>query len=70
MSGTKITSKCRRRGGDLVAHLMKISALAEATGVSRNTAIKWVRDGVVPGRKIGDSWFVYDHALEELLTSK
>ena len=53
-----------------MAHLMKISALAEATGVSRNTAIKWVRDGVVPGRKIGDSWFVYDHALEELLTSK
>ncbi len=56
------------KGGDDVAQqLLKISALQQATGVSRNTAIKWVREGTVKGRRIGDSWFVDADALAELL---
>ena len=46
--------------------LKKISHLAVAAGVSRNTAKKWVREGIIPGRQIGDTWFVDAEALEEL----
>lgn len=47
--------------------LKKISALAEAAGISRNTAKRWVQDGVIPGKQIDGMWFVDADALKKLI---
>lgn len=43
--------------------------VASAFGVTTDTAIRWLRNGKLPGIQIGRNWFMRADALEKLLTT-
>lgn len=46
--------------------LLSVKQAAEMLGMSQSTVRSWCRDGTLPARKIGRSWFVSRVALERL----
>lgn len=46
--------------------LLNVRQLAELLGKSKSTVRGWCKDGTLPAKKIGRSWFVSREALERL----
>ncbi|CEH05327.1 Putative excisionase [Propionibacterium freudenreichii subsp. freudenreichii] len=41
--------------------------VAELLGVTKQTVHTWLRDGVIPGYKVGTTWFILTSELKETL---
>ncbi len=46
-----------------------VSEVAEILGVSRQTVLKYVKDGVVPGLRVGGRYLIMKDEFEEFLRS-
>lgn len=46
--------------------LVKTKAAAKTLGVCARTVRRWVRDGELPGRRLGRRYYVYRSALDAL----
>ena len=41
--------------------------VTELLGITKQTVHNWLRDGVIPGYKVGSSWFILRDELKETL---
>lgn len=46
---------------------MTARAVAELLGITKQTVHGWLRDGVIPGYKVGTTWFIVTAELIETL---
>ena len=46
---------------------MTVSAVAEVMGLSKQAVYKWLHDGVVPGYKVGSTWFILRDELKDTI---
>ena len=47
--------------------LIAAGTAARSIGVARKTVVKWIKRGVIAGKKVGGRWYVYRTALVRLL---
>lgn len=50
-----------------MARVLTVNEAAEYLRVTPYTVRKWLRDGLIPGRKIGRVYRLYEAELEEML---
>ena len=46
---------------------LKVREVAERLDVSSKTVYTWLRDGVIPGTKVGNTWMVSEQTIDDLL---
>lgn len=46
---------------------LSVPEVAEILGLSKQSLYTWLRDGVIPGYKIGTTWFILRDELKETM---
>lgn len=46
---------------------LTVPEVAEMLGVTKPGVYKWLKDGVIPGYKLGSTWFILRDELKEAL---
>lgn len=48
---------------------LTVPQVAETLGVTKQAVYHWLRDGVIPGYKVGTSWFILRDEIVETMRS-
>jgi excisionase family DNA binding protein len=54
---------------DVERRVYFVSEIAEILGVSRQTALKYIKSGIVPGLRVGGRYLIMKDEFEEFLRS-
>lgn len=46
---------------------MTAGEVAEVMGLSKQAVYKWLHDGVIPGYKLGNTWFILRDSLKDTM---
>ena len=47
---------------------LRVKDVADQLNVSEKTVYKWLRDGLLPARRIGKTWIITEEALRSVST--
>ena len=50
-----------------LAPRLEVGEVAELLGMTKQGVYNWLRDGVIPGYKLGNSWFILRDDLKEAM---